>query len=171
MRLRRPTAGERKEGEGGGKMRGRKGGTVCGSLGSGRLPKIVCVCAFTQRVSPQPMLPYLRSWCQPKHLLGKFEIWAPFRTFPLRLMLQFHNYVFSLQLQFNKKRAWLSKPKTALFSAPYSFLQAVTDPSCCASSSIQSVIHLFFKPAVRQRPNLKHSSRSKAKCSLLRPQQ
>lgn len=73
----------------------------------------VCVCmsVFTQRVLPEPMLYYLRSGgiCASQSVfweswVGKFGNWAPFKTSTLGLMLQFYNYVFSLQPQFSIKR-------------------------------------------------------------------
>ena len=121
MRLRRPTAGERKEGrEGGGKRRGCQGGTA---LGSSLLPKIVyvcvcvcvCVCVFffTQRVLSELPLYYLRSGgiCASQCIfwesrVGKFVYWASFKTFTLQ------NCVFSRQPQFSKTGAWLVGPNT-----------------------------------------------------------
>lgn len=115
MRLRRPTAGERKEGgEGGGKRRGCQGGTVCGSLGSGPLPKIVCmcvsaclfslsVCCLSQRFTISDLVASVPA----KASSGKvgwesFGNWAPFKTSTVGQMLQFQNYVFSLQPQLSK---------------------------------------------------------------------
>ena len=124
MRLRRPTAGERKKGgERGGKRRGCQGGTVCGSLGSGPLPKTVCmrVSVSTQPELPQPVLYYLRSdgifasqsifW---ESWVGKFGNWAQFKTSTLGLKLQFQNYVFSLQPQFSQKGS-IIRAKNSLF--------------------------------------------------------
>lgn len=71
---------ERKEGGvGRRKKRGCQGGTVCGSLRSGPLPKIVylcvCVCLFSLSVCCQCFT--ISDLCQPKHLLGKLggKVW------------------------------------------------------------------------------------------------
>lgn len=108
---------ERKEGGvGGRKKRGCQGGTVCGSLRSGPLPKLcICVCFHSVCAASALLSPicasqsiFWESW------VGKFGNWAPFKTSTLGLMLQFQNYVFSLQPQFSKK-ALIIQAKT-LFS-------------------------------------------------------
>lgn len=94
---------ERKEGGvGRRKKRGCQGGTVCGSLRSGPLPKIVylCVCVYVCFHSVCAASALLSQICASQSIfweswVGKFGNWAPFKTSTLGLMLQFQNYVFS----------------------------------------------------------------------------
>lgn len=117
MRLRRPTAGERKEGgeEGGGK--GGGGGCQGGMTGmTGIEPTAsnVCVtfflislsmCSLRQRFT----LSVLAASVPAKASSGNagwesLESWAPFKTSNLRLMLQLQNYVYSLKPLFSKTK-------------------------------------------------------------------
>lgn len=123
MRLRRPTAGERKEG---GKRRGCQGGTVCGSLGSGLLPKIVCLCVSACLFSlsmcslsqcftisdlvasaPDKASSRILGW------VGKFRNWDPFKASSFGLILQLQIYLFRSDPQWKEKNgAQFFGPKT-----------------------------------------------------------
>lgn len=129
MRLRQPTAGERKEGgEMGGKRRGCQGGTVCGSLGSSYCLKLclcVCMSVFTQHIPAQPALYYLRSGgiCARQSFIwetwvGKFGNWAPLKNFHSPLNAAIPKLCIQPTATVGKKGLELT------FSAVFSFLRA-----------------------------------------------